>query len=57
MTTTDTELVELTQKAEAGDRNAIRELRLRKLAQFSHDRLVGDLRPDANGRISTEKEK
>jgi hypothetical protein len=42
---------ELEARANAGDRDAIRELRHRKLAGFARDRIVGPLTPDQNGRI------
>lgn len=44
----------LEERAATGDRNAIRTLRLAKLSQFAEERLVGDQRPDANGRTPNE---
>lgn len=48
MNTTDAELKKLTEKAEAGDRQATRELRLRKLAST----VAGFGSRDHNGRLA-----
>lgn len=48
---TDTELAELQKAADAGDRNAIRELRMHKTATVAAERLFGKQKPDANGRV------
>lgn len=42
---------ELEAKAATGDRDAIRELRLLRLANVAQSRIHGELRPDANGRV------
>jgi len=49
---TEAELAELQKAADAGDRNAIRELRMMKLTDAATARLVGAQKPDANGRIA-----
>lgn len=46
------ELDQLKKRAEDGDRDAIRELRLRKTVEAAQTRLFGDGAPDHNGRVA-----